>query len=175
MLHKSNGSPGAGGAAPGAKAEAAGCSPSPSRSRQQAQANETIAILCEWFPLAFFVYERRRRPLKLGIDHDIAVATAGAITVAEIRTALRFYCGNVGYLRACKPGAARVDLNGNAAGTVTPDEAVHAWKRLASRAAARRKVEPNQHKSSSASPGVPRIGFAELRAAAHARRAAALK
>jgi len=158
----------AGGSAPGEKVEAAGCSPSPSQSRQQAQlANSIIGILAEWYAAAFFVYERRRKPLKLGIDHDINVACAGAITVAELKAALRLYCGNVGYLRACtKPGAPRYDLSGNVAGKVSDDEAAHACQRLAARV--------DQHKSPSPSPAVPRIGFAELRAAAHARRAASL-
>jgi hypothetical protein len=37
-------------------------------------ANETIAALAARFPRAFFVYERRRRPLKIGIHLDLAVA-----------------------------------------------------------------------------------------------------
>lgn len=33
--------------------------------------NETIAVLAEKFPSTFFIYEQRRRPLKIGIYHDL--------------------------------------------------------------------------------------------------------
>jgi hypothetical protein len=62
--------------------------------------------LAERWPRAFAVYQYRRRPLKIGIDNDIAAA-AGAITTDELKAALRFYCGNIGYLLACREGAER--------------------------------------------------------------------
>jgi ProP effector len=160
-------SPGAGNSARGAEAETAGSSAgrSNTKSLRRAQlARDLIATLAEWFPAAFFVFEQRRRPLKLGIDHDVAVATAGAITVAEIKGALRYYTGNAGYLRACRAGAARVDLNGNAAGAVTADEAAHARERLARR---------SQRAPSKRVVAVRRASLADLRAAGRARRAAA--
>ena len=78
---------------------------SASARRQRAQlAREVIATLAEFFPQCFCVYERNRSKLKLHIDHDIAVATNGAITMAEIKGALRYTGGNPGYLRACRAG-----------------------------------------------------------------------
>jgi len=87
-----------------------------------ALAGHIVALNGAWFafdlfPACFYVFERRRQPLKIGIRHDIAAALKGAITDKEIAIALRVYCGNTGYLRACK-GAARADLAGNPAGQV---------------------------------------------------------
>src|SRR5262249_17766566 len=44
---------------------------------------------------------------------------------------LRAYTGNAGYLRALTAGSPRIGLDGNPAGTVTPDEEAVAKKRLA--------------------------------------------
>jgi ProP effector len=90
----------------------------------------TIAVLAQLWPRTFMVYERRRHPLKLNIDHDIAVAAAGAITLDELKAALCFYCGNMGYLYACKEGADRIGLDGEPAGNVTASEAAHAARIL---------------------------------------------
>src|SRR5258707_14705550 len=98
------------------------------------QPADLIAILAEWFPSAFFVYGRRRRPLKFGIHTDILERTAGAIEPKELAGALRFYVGNVGYLRAAmQPGAARVDLDGMPCGIVTSEQAEGARARLVAR------------------------------------------
>jgi len=51
-----------------------------------------IALLAEWFPKTFFVYERRRKPLKLRIDMDLQTVLDGAITPSELHRALRVYC-----------------------------------------------------------------------------------
>ena len=97
-------------------------------------ARAVIARLAEQFPKAFSVYERRRRPLKLGIHLDIAAATAGAVTEAELSAALRVYFSNSFYLRACTAGAARIDLGGAPAGAVSANEAERAAEVLAARA-----------------------------------------
>jgi len=99
-----------------------------------------IALLAEWFPKAFFVYEQRRKPLKLRIDMDLQVALASTITPAELHRALRVYCGNEGYLRGLLKGAWRVDLAGNPVGAVpsstsplatsSPPTASEAWRVL---------------------------------------------
>ena len=67
----------------------------------------TIVALAERFPRAFFVYERRRRPLKVGIYDDF-IAAARDIPADELGVALRVYTRNLGYLLACKVGAARI-------------------------------------------------------------------
>ena len=90
----------------------------------------TIVTLAEKFSATFAVYEGRRKPLKIGIFADLLIATA--IDPAELKEALRLYCSNAGYLRACSaPGAVRVDLNGGAAGQVTDELAERAAARLA--------------------------------------------
>src|SRR5215469_12355201 len=48
-----------------------------------------IVLLAEWFPKTFFVYERRRKPLKLRIDMDLQTVLDGAITPSELHRALR--------------------------------------------------------------------------------------
>lgn len=117
-------------------------------------------MLATWYPRAFFVYEHRRRPLKVGIAHDLAAATAGAIVASDVKTALGCYTGNAGYLAACREGAARVDLNGEPSGTVTAGEAEHARSRL-HKASTRPSPPPSPKR---------RLGLADLRAAARARK-----
>ena len=84
---------------------------------------ETLAVLREWYPGAFAT--GRLRPLKVGIDKDIA-ERAPAITAVERARALRYHTKSDRYLRALRPGAARVDLDGVEVGAVTPDDAAHA-------------------------------------------------
>jgi ProP effector len=90
-----------------------------------------IEILAERFPATFFVFEQRRRPLKLGIHLDVLAALGDAITPEGCAAAMRAYCANDGYLLACTAGAARIDLHGNIVGQVSAEEAAHAKQRLA--------------------------------------------
>lgn len=144
-----------------------------------------IERLAEAFPQAFFIYEARRRPLKVGIRDDILAALDGAMDARELAIVLRFYSSNRGYLRACRAGAPRIDLEGNPAGAVTAEEATHAVERLQARAAkqARKamaapspKPEPEPEPvptPSPAQPGPPkRLGLRDLRQAAAQRKAA---
>jgi sRNA-binding protein len=48
----------------------------------------------------------------------------------QARFALRWWFGGVAYLRACKAGATRFNLDGSTAGQVTAEEAAHAADRL---------------------------------------------
>jgi ProP effector len=89
-----------------------------------------ISTLCATFPKAFFMFERRRKPLKIGIHRDIAAALP-ALTAKEIGAGMRLYVGNQFYSRSCVEGAARIDLDGNAVGTVTVGEAASSAARLA--------------------------------------------
>jgi hypothetical protein len=76
-----------------------------------------IARLAEAFPKAFFTYEARRKPLKVGIHDEIRPALGDAVA-NELRAALGYYCNNDAYLRQCVTGAARIDLEGFLAGSV---------------------------------------------------------
>jgi ProP effector len=108
-------------------------STNPSTLSRDLAADAAIALLAETWPSCFSVYERRRRPLQLGIHHHILAALDGAVILRELRRALGYYTGNTWYLRATVAGAARIGLDGNAAGAVTAEEAAAAAARLASR------------------------------------------
>jgi ProP effector len=100
-------------------------------------------LLVEMFPQCFAVYERRRRPLKVGIHLDILTVTDGA--PEELSNALRCYVSNDGYLRACQEGAPRIDLKGQPAGEVSATEAANATAVLAARRlrhTAQKAIEP---------------------------------
>jgi hypothetical protein len=81
-----------------------------------------IELLAETFPACFSVYEGRRRPLNVGIHHDIRAMLDGAITPVELGKALRAYVSNGVYRRRLVAGAVRIDLNGQPAGVVTPEQ-----------------------------------------------------
>jgi ProP effector len=86
-------------------------------------ANDVIDLLAERFPACFARYEARRKPLKVGIKADILAALGGAITERELSIALRIYTSNEVYRRRLVEGAARIDLKGEPAGAVTPEQA----------------------------------------------------
>jgi sRNA-binding protein len=104
---------------------------------------ERFALL---FPNCFAVYERKRRPLKIGIDKDLieicrpAIAK-GIITIADIKGTLRVYTGADGYLRNMRAGVGRVDLAGRIVTTLTEDEAQRAKQILDQRRAERRAAK----------------------------------
>jgi ProP effector len=131
-----------------------------------------IALLAETFPRCFFVYEGRRRPLKLGIHKDILAAVDGALTPLELGKALGAYCSNRVYLSHTRKGAWRLDLDGNPAGGVTADDEAHAKAILAG---IRAKKEARAVTAKAAAPSVipqppKRLSLADLKAAALARR-----
>jgi ProP effector len=133
-----------------------------------------IGLLAARFPATFFVFERRRKPIKLGIHLDLLAALGGAITPDELGHVLRFYCGNGAYLHTLVEGAARIDLDGNPCGTVTSNEATNAVARIAGaakRAAARKQSRKAAQPEPPVQPVQPkRDGLAALRAAAAQRR-----
>jgi ProP effector len=159
---------------------------------------EIINMLVGKFPTTFFMYEARRRPLKLKIHIDILEIMD--IDPAELSVAMRVYCSNVAYLRSCVEGAVRIDLNGDEAGVVTAEQAVNAqstltariaahkkrrtareWEEAWARRAAASKPAPAPKPEPPAKESVPepaqkeaasaRLGFAGLKAAAQARKA----
>jgi ProP effector len=148
--------------------------PPPATPKKPGQvARDLIGVLADFWPQAFSLYERRRRPLKLGIRQDIEIAAAGAITVEELKAALRSYTQNIGYLLGCKEGAARIGLNGEPAGRVTADEAAHAasllaYKRSIKLAAANTPSAAIPFRPANAAPR--RLSLDDLRAAAVERR-----
>jgi sRNA-binding protein len=80
---------------------------------------ETLLTLRQKFPRAFARLNARiRRPLKIGIHLDMQAAIPDLDPVGLSR-ALRLYVSDLRYHRACTEGAVRIDLDGNACGTVS--------------------------------------------------------
>jgi sRNA-binding protein len=71
------------------------------------------------------MFEQRRRPLALGIHKEVALAMP-TLPKEQISAAMRSYVANIAYCRACREGAARVNLRGHEAGVVKAAEADHA-------------------------------------------------
>ena len=94
---------------------------------RNAKADAALALLCERWPKCFFTFQGRRLPLKIGIHKDIP---EGLIEPKVLRRAFRLYVNNPGYLNAMRLGVARVDLNGEVAGTVDENDAKSAHARL---------------------------------------------
>ena len=143
--------------------------------------DDAIELLCERFPRAFFQFERKRVPLKVGIRDDIIAAIGDAIDHQLLGMALRYYTSNFCYRRTQKAGVARIDLDGNACGVVSEADAMSATKDVASRKAAleaRRRSQataaPVPETISPAPPPSPpkRDGLASLREAAKRRKEA---
>ena len=137
------------------------------KSRERASA--AMALLGERFPRCFD--ERNRRPLKIGINADVVVAMAGTMTARDVANALRFYTGSVLYQRALTAGVGRLDLDGNLAGRVTPQEEAaalakqRAWTaRKAAGAASTAKAKPQ------VVAGPKRLALADLKQAAKERK-----
>jgi ProP effector len=123
-----------------------------------AEVQAVIALLVEAFPKAFVIYERRRRPLKIGVHLDILATMNGAVTPAELDHALQCYTSNAVYLDACRLGAFRIDLNGEPAGEVSPPHAARAAARLAAR-----RLRQIARKAKLAEPEPKRHGLAALK------------
>ena len=111
-----------------------------------------IELLAERWPQTFAVYERRRKPLKVGINADLCVALAGAVTVQELGAALRYYTRNPVYQANLITGAERYGLDGQAAGTVAPEHATGDQMRDAYRSRVRAERPRAEHARSTANP-----------------------
>jgi ProP effector len=158
---------------------------------QREQINQAIELLCHKFPACFVQFERRRRPLKVGIVDDIQARLGDRIDRELLGRALRYYTRNTFYRMSQQPGAPRIDLDGNESGTVSEADAANAAKDVAARKAALAQRKPLAvHKPPSepeqiGSPPIPelvpppapeaakRLSLADLRAAAQRRKVAA--
>lgn len=92
---------------------------------------EVIAFLAERFPQCFSV-EGEARPLKIGIFQDLVTRVEGEMNLSktQLRSALRLYTSSWRYLHGVKPGAIRVDLDGNACGELDEQHVEHARQQL---------------------------------------------
>jgi sRNA-binding protein len=142
-----------------------------------------IAKLEQTFPKTFFVFERRRQPLAIGI-HKQVESSLPDWTAREVSAALSSYCWNQGYLwNSRKAGAARIGLDGAACGEVTEGEAEIARDRLAYVMKKRRERKANRRAAVQLTLPLPppppppppkKLGLADLKAAAAQRKQAAM-
>lgn len=105
------------------------------KQRRTARAWDAVHQVAAVFPHLWpQVKERQFRAMKNGITEDvlawIAAHPEGGLSVATWKKAICFVVSRIEYLRAVSEGAVRVDLNGEAAGTVTKSEAQHAREKI---------------------------------------------
>jgi ProP effector len=151
--------------------------PTPAPSKSPIPPRTVVALLALKFQLAFKVDGRLRRPLKVGIFHDLVAAVGDSATAAEVKAAIHFYASGTGYLRALTEGADRIDLGGIPVGKVTAEEAEHAKRCLSNikqrMAAKRREKEKLASKpppeAPAPAPAAPGDSISALRAAWKAR------
>jgi sRNA-binding protein len=113
-------------------------------------AEKLIADFAARWPYCFSVYEKRRRPLAIGIHEQIISALDGVASRREIKLALAFYTRNLKYLAALKAGVARIGLDGQPTGVVTAKEERPDVPRLIK--ARRRKGKPVRQTPKPANP-----------------------
>lgn len=86
-----------------------------------------IGLLQKRFPKAFPKKPQPKVPLKIGIHKDLLAQTeALGVSANEIRTAMKKWCKGKRYADCMVAGAVRIDLDGNAVGFVSKEEAVQA-------------------------------------------------
>ncbi|MFD2176582.1 RNA chaperone ProQ [Veronia pacifica] len=115
------------------------------KTEKLASSKQVIAYIAERFPKCFTI-EGEARPLKIGIFQDLAerLSDDPKVSKTQLRAALRQYTSSWRYLHGVKPGANRVDLDGNSCGELEQEHVDHAKKELAeskARVAERRKQQ----------------------------------
>src|SRR5262245_33566 len=82
----------------------------------------------EEFPRSFSVAEKDRRPLRVGVYHELLEAFGDCVGEFALSAALGSYCNSIGYLKRCRRGRVRIGLGGEPAGAVSAAEAKFARK-----------------------------------------------
>jgi ProP effector len=128
--------------------------------------DQILELLCERFPGAFTRDPAGRVPLKRRIDRDLVARLDGAVSRSAIKRALGVYTAGPKYRAKLIAGAARIDLDGNAAGAVTAGEAAYALMPKPAKAEPLRRATP----TAPASPQPKRLSLDDLRRAARQRK-----
>lgn len=128
--------------------------PAPSRQekpREQDPAVEAIWRLQKHFPLAFPVNPAPKVPLKEGIlqDAEQHLELLG-VTREQLKQGLATWCRGGRYWSSMTEDAPRLDLNGQAAGTVTAAQALHAKQQ-----AKRQRMQARRAQSKPKEPVAP--------------------
>ena len=123
----------------------------PAKPRERDPAVEAIWPLQKHFPLAFPVNPAPKVPLKEGIfkDAEQHLELLG-ITREQLKLGISTWCRGARYWASMVENAPRLDLNGQAAGTVTAAQALHAKQQAARQRRADRK--PRAKKTPAAAP-----------------------
>ncbi|WP_235041840.1 ProQ/FINO family protein [Vreelandella profundi] len=117
------------------------------------QAPSPHALLNEWYeryPKAFF--KGHTKPLKVGIHQDLAEREAWPSKL--VRRALANYVNLPRYIKAVRAGVERVDLDGQPAGNVDKQAALHASEKRGEPQDGESKVRKPQKKAQSKSTPV---------------------
>ena len=105
------------------------------RQRQYQRLRPQVDVLYDelhqQYPQAFFRDPEKMYPLKIGIDHDLQALVATPKRV--LHYCLQRYTSQPAYLRALIAQKPRLDLSGQAVGTVSDDERESAQLRLSQR------------------------------------------
>lgn len=82
-----------------------------------------LELLREQFPKCFARYPHQSpQPFKIGIHKDVYAALAGVVSRRALHRALTAYVSDSAYRTQLKPSATRIDLAGEPAGVVTPEQ-----------------------------------------------------
>lgn len=99
----------------------------PASSKQTAPVDPvvlTIGQLQKRFPGAFPKNPAPKLPMKIGVHKDLLEQSEQlGLSKKALREAIKTWCRGARYWACVVEGAARVDLNGDEAGRVTPEEA----------------------------------------------------
>jgi ProP effector len=136
-----------------------------------APALRAIELLAERFPGCFAVDEGGRRPLKIGIRQDLVAF--GILSKTGLKAALHAYCSTAAYRSLLVAGATRIDLDGNPAGVVTPEQVRPPKSKKRPQAAKPASNVKAPKPESPAAATLKRLSFADLRRAAEARKGGA--
>lgn len=137
----------------------------PSRQRQEKPREQDPAVEAIWrlqkhFPLAFPVNPAPKVPLKEGIlqDAEQHLELLG-ITREQLKLGLATWCRGGRYWAGMTENAPRLDLNGQAAGTVTAAQALHAKQQ-----AKRQRAQARRAEAKAKAPAAPAEPVAEAAA-----------
>jgi ProP effector len=121
-----------------------------------------LELLREQFPKCFVRYPHPRQPLKIGIHKDVYAALASVVSRRQLHRALAAYTNDPAYREQLKAGAVRIDLSGEPAGVVTPEQVSPPPKP---------KAPHGSHSPAPTASSPKRLSLADLKTAGAARRA----
>jgi sRNA-binding protein len=89
----------------------------------------TICELVAAYPKTFFIKNKKRKPLMIGIFNPL-IETLPHLSKKRLRKALHYYCSNKGYLRAFVKYTHRIGLDGEPVMEISPEDKINAEQKL---------------------------------------------